>query len=135
MGNRVRASVEDAVVMKGHVCQKDTERVSRGDLLAREAKARAWARNATQCAQRCAKSEKTFYDKQSCENNDPYSSCEYDSDIELGCQCVCTFPNGRNGAGACVPCPHGYVNNTGSQAAKIFKNGEFHCAGAMDLIV
>jgi len=133
---RVKASMADAVVMKGKVCRKGAPRVSRNDLLHREAAARAWARNATQCSKRCVTPEKTFYDKQSCENNDPYKSCEFASEVDPGCQCVCPFPDGRNGTGACVPCPHGYVNKTSEPGAKTFANGEFHCAPALvELVV
>jgi hypothetical protein len=132
---RTHASIADAVIMKGQVCPKDAHRVSRADLLAREAAEKAWARNATQCATRCAKIEKAFYDGRNCENNDPYGTCEWDGDVERGCQCVCPFPNGRNGAGACVPCAHGYVNKTDEPGARAFKNGEFHCAFAQEMIV
>ena len=46
------------------------------------------------------------------------------------------YCRGSAGTGACVPCPHGYVNKTSEPGAKTFANGEFHCAPALvELVV
>jgi hypothetical protein len=130
--NRARASIADAVVMKGHVCDKESRRVTRDDLEKSEAAVRLWIENANKCSLTCAKSEKTYFDSQSCEHNDPKGACVSSSEVERGCQCVCEAPNGRDGSGACVPCAHGYVKKTTEPGAATFKNGEFHCAGALN---
>jgi hypothetical protein len=123
-----------------HVC-RGVPRVSRAQLEAREEAAKQWVRNATDCAATCKQNEAGYYDSKHCADNDPKKgACTISGDVQHGCQCVCQFPNGRDQYGACVPCPHGYVQRTKDDTppgpgAKAFKNGEFHCASEVALVV